>query len=37
MAEFKEEKKSLTIDNWGAIEGVARTGGRRAQREKGIE
>ena len=36
-AEFEEEKKSLTIDDWGAMEGAAGTGGRRAQREKGIE
>jgi hypothetical protein len=29
MVEF--EKKSLTIDDWGAIEGAARTGRRRAR------
>ena len=32
-AEF--EKKSLTIDNWGAMEGAARTDGRKARGKKG--
>jgi len=30
------KKKSPIIDNWGAMEGAARMGGRRV-REKGIE
>jgi hypothetical protein len=35
VVEFENEKKSLIIDDWGAIEGAAGTDGRRARRGKG--